>query len=186
MKNMRYGLFSTFRERNNLLQHPLSLFTKIALPLGLFLFALGMILFFAIGVVEGNMADGRIVLLTLVSQGAVWIIIGLILLGVANSGKRRLRHLKQSGKQFKAEIINLTPVIGINVGFTTITVRAECIYLNEQQQRCKVRSNMFIWGNLEHEKLQAEVYVDWNDPYNYAVEITQREFSQHQVDIDYT
>ena len=175
-----------FPSRRNLLKHPLDMFSRIALPLGLFLFFFGLVLFLAIGVAGGNMEDGRIVLLSISTQGLVWGIIGLVFLCIVNSSKRRLRYLKQNGRQFDAEIINLMPVIGVNVGFRTITVHAECIYLNEQQQRCKVKSRMFIWGNLAHEELQATVYVDWNDPYNYAVEITQRELHQPQVDIDYT
>jgi len=175
-----------FPSRRNLLKHPLEMFIGVALFLALFMFILGVVLYLSIGVAGGNVEDGRIVLLTIIPQGVVWGIVGFVCLGIVNSGKRRLRFLKQNGKEFNAEIISLTPVIGVNVGFTTITVRAECIYLNEQQQRCKVKSWMFIWGDLNHDKLQATVHVDWNDPYIYAIEIKERELHQHQVDIDYT
>jgi len=183
---MRFNTLFPFPSRKNLLKHPFDMVTGIFIFVAVFMILLGAFLFFTIGILEGNMDDGRVVLFTIVPQIVVWAIIAVVFICIVSSGKRKLRFLKQNGRQFKAEIINLTPVIGVNVGFSTITVRAECIYLNEQQQRCKVKSNMFIWGNLDHEKLQAEVYVDWNDPYNYAIEITQREFDQHQVDIDYT
>ena len=172
--------------RRGLLKHPLHMFARIALPLGLFFVLLGLVLFWAIGIVGGNIEDARIVLFVISIQGVVWGIIGFVCLCIVSSAKRQLRFLKQNGRQFDAEIISLTPVIGVNVGFTTITVRAECIYLNEQQQRCKVKSGMFIWGDLNPEKLQATVHVDWNDPYIYSLEITERELYQHQVDIDYT
>jgi hypothetical protein len=189
MKNMRLFLLgSPFSiGRRNLLKHPLGVFGRIALFLGLFLFLLGFILFMIIGVVAGNMEAGRVMLFSISTQGVVWGILSLKFTGIANSGERRLRHLKQSGRQFDAEITNLIHVWGINIGLDTPTVYAECIYLNEQQQRCKVKSRMFLWMNLTHEDLKATVYVDWNDPYQYAVEITQKhEHQQPHIDIDYT
>ena len=174
-----------FSGKRFLLRHPFAIFGRIAMWLGLFLFLLGLSLFVIIGVIAGNSETGRIMIFSISSQGLVLGILGLVFNGIAESYARKLRELKQSGRQFEAGIINLSPVSGVNISFYA-TVYAECIYLNEKQQRCKVKSAMFLWNSLKNEGLQAHVYVDWNDPRRYAVEITRRETNQTQVDIDYT
>jgi hypothetical protein len=97
-----------------------------------------------------------------------------------------LETYRSTGRKYDAEIINLSHVIGINMGWYTPTVCAECVYVNEAGQRCKVKSSMFMWENFKHDKLQAEVYTDWDNPQKYAVAITQREDVQAGIDIDYT
>ena len=175
-----------FISRRSLLSHPLASFGKVSLWVGLFLFFLGIVLFLFISVIGGSSEGGFIALLVTSLQGVVWGIIGLVFSFISGANDKKLRILKQLGKCFDAEIINLVPVTGINVGLHTPTVYAECIYINEQQQRCKVRSAMFLWENFKHDGLQAKVYVDWNNPHHYAVEITQKENTQSQIDIDYT
>jgi len=172
--------------KQSLLRHPLASFGKWALLIGLFLFLLGIFLFVIIGVVAGSYESAFIVLPVVSLQGIVWGIIGLVFAFISNANVKKLRELKQSGKRFDAEIVNLLPVIGVNASLHAPTVYAECIYMNSQQQSCKVKSTMFLWENLKHEKLEATVYVDWNEPRRYAVEITQRKDNQPEVDIDYT
>lgn len=167
-----------------LLRHPLAVAGKFAAILGLFLFATGIVIFIIADIFGGGEAV-YIILSILSLQGVVWGIIGVVFLLISGIGKKRLAHLKQYGQRFDAEIINLPPVVGINIGRTP-TVYAECIYHNDMQQRCKVKSTMFLWENYKYDKLKAEVYVDWNDPRYYAVEITGRDEYQENVDIDYT
>ena len=177
---------TSFLGRKVLLQHPLASFSKIALWLGLFLFLLGLLLFVIIGAITGDNEIARVMIFAISSQGLVWGIIGLIFIRIVSANTRKLKELKQSGRQYEAEIINLQPIMGINANLYGLTVYAECIYLNEKQQRCKVKSTMFMWESYKHEGLQAHVYVDWNDPRRYAVEIAKLETGQTQVDIDYT
>ena len=169
-----------------LLRHPFAPFGKIAMGVGVFLFLLGVVLHVLIAVPSDD-EDMRFIFLLVVSlQGVIWGVIGIVFHYISTVGEKRLRYLKQAGKRYDAEIINLAAVVGINVGLHTPTVYAECIYLNDMQQRCKVRSKMFLWESLSHEKLNATVYTDWNDPSRYAVDIARREGLQPDVDIDYT
>ena len=183
---MRYWPFQSMRGRRHLLRHPLTGFGKLALGLGIFFFLLGIVLFTIIDAAVGDRSASWIMILAISSQGVVWGIVGMVIMGVINSHTKKLRDLKQTGKRYEAEIIHLSPMLYVNVSFHTPSVYAECIYVNDQQQRCKVKSPMFLWENLQHDKLQAVAYVDWNNPRRYAVEITERENPQAQFDVDYT
>jgi len=174
-----------FLSGGGLLKHPFTPFGKIALGVGAFLFLLGLLLHLLIAV-PGDNEIGLTLLLAVSLQGVIWGAIGAVFHFIGSASVKRLRDLKQAGKRYEAEITNLTIVPGINVGIHTPTVFAECIYMNDMQQRCKVRSKMFLWESLSHQKLKAVVYTDWNDPSRYAVEITKRDDLQPDVDIDYT
>ena len=163
-----------------LLKHPLAVFGVVALCVGAFLSVLGAIFFFTIPD-EG----GFIALLATSLQGVVWLIIGLVFYLIGYSRRRKLNFLKQEGRRFEAEVTNLYPVVGINIG-TTPTVYAECVYTNDNGQRCKVKTPMFLWKSFHPEDLNAEVYVDWNDPHRYAVQLSRKPQTDTQVDIDYT
>ena len=169
-----------------LLRHPLSGFGKIALWVGIFLLTLATVLAVIFGAVAENREAMWVVLGVTGLQGLVWGSIGVVFTSISGSGVRRLNDLKLNGQRFDAEIINLSPVACVNVNFHFPMVYAECIYINDLQQRCKVKSTMFLWENLSHEKLVAAVYADMYDPRRYAVEITRRETGEAQVDIDYT
>ena len=180
---MRIG-FMPFK--NALLSHPFALFGKLALCIGLFLFVLGVVLAVITHTVGADESTPFTMLMAISSQGVVWLILGIVFGGIAHAAARKLNDLQQRGQRFEAEIMQLTHVMGVNASLHTPTVRAECIYINEQQQRCKVRSAMFLWENFNHEKLQAVVYVDWNDPRRYAVAVTRQEDLQQAFDVDYT
>lgn len=158
-------------------------FWKIALGIGCFLFMLGIGLFF---IFNATGEDAFIALAAVSSQGVVWGVVAAVTWHIGTRGVRRLAQLKQDGRHFPAEIIRLNHAVGINVSLHAPTVYAECIYINTENQRCKVKSTLFLWENFSHKKLQANVYVDWNDPRRYAVEITRKEDAQVPVDIDYT
>ena len=163
-----------------LLKHPLSIAVLITLLVGAFLIVLGLILF----AVLSAPADFP-VLLAVGLNGVVVMLLGVIFALVSSTNSRRIRRYKRDGRQFSAEIVELNPVAGIATG-TTPAVYAVCIYTNDSGQRCKVKSSMFLWRNFQPDSLQAEVYVDWNAPHRYAVEITRRALPDGGVDIDYT
>ncbi|MCL2198945.1 MAG: hypothetical protein FWB80_08490 [Defluviitaleaceae bacterium] len=168
--------------KNALLKHPLGVFAKIAVFVGLFLFVLGLVI--AAFTTSGE--DRLIVLLSVSSQGIVWWIIAAVMGFISYRNVRKLEFYKQEGKLFDAEITNLFPVAYINIG-SIPTMYAECVYTNENDQRCKVKTPMFLWKNFRDTAgLKASVYVDYSDPSKYAVELTPTEENTTQVDIDYT
>jgi len=151
---------------------------------GLFLLILGVVLFFILYISNG---DSAFVTLGVVGgQGVIWLILSAIFGGIAGSGKKRIAEFKSYGKHYEAEITSLNPVQGVNVNMHTPVVTADCIYINDLQQRCKVRSRMFLWKGFSPEGLKADVYVDYNDPRKYAVEITAAGGDEPGVDVDYT
>jgi hypothetical protein len=162
-----------------LLKHPLAIFGKIAFFVGIFLFVLGIVIYLASG------DSDRSALWAVSFQGVVWGISGVIFSVIGFRPAAKLKALKHEGKRFDAEISSLNFVSGINMGHHA-TVYAECIYTNENGQRCKVKTPMFLWKSIHPEDLRAEVYVDYNDPRRYAVEISRTEETGPQVDIDYT
>ncbi|MCL1844084.1 MAG: hypothetical protein FWF79_09745 [Defluviitaleaceae bacterium] len=168
-------------EMRFLLSHPLSLAGKILLGIGLFLLALGAILFPVIP----DRLESIMVLFAIAFPGLIMAIIGFIFARIVAGNNKNLQILKQEGKSYDAEIVRLNIAWGINVGATP-AVSAECIYTNDNGQRCKVKSPLFVWLSMNPDGLKATVYTDYNDPQKYAVEIIRREENQPHVDIDYT
>lgn len=167
--------------KKSLLKHPLSVFAKVAVFVGIFLFVLGLVI--AAFVPGGE--DRLAVLLSVSSQGILWLVIAGITAIIGYTKTRKLGFYKQEGRSFPAEITDLVPISYINMGATP-TLYAECVYTNEGGQRCKVKTPMFIWKNFEKSSLKATVYVDYSDPSKYAVELTPSETNPTEVDIDYT
>jgi len=174
-----------FLPKMGMLKHPFSLFGKIALCVGAFLFFLGLALHILVGLPSDDPDMHRIFLYVLSLQGVIWGTLGLVFSIINHTIQQKSKTLTETGQRYEAEITSLIAVAGINIGHTP-TVYAECIYINEQQQRCKVKSRMFLWENYSFEKLKAVVYTDWNDPSRYFVEITRRDDFVTDVDVDYT
>jgi len=114
-------------------------------------------------------------------QAIVFTLIGLIPLIRIRADVRKFERLKREGDPFEAEITALIPP---KWTCSEPSKQAECIYVNKADQRCKVVSRAFVWSSQGSDELSATVYVDRNDPYQYAVEITTH--NTQQVDIDYT
>ena len=180
---MRIGPLISFK--NAMLRHPFDPFGKMALIIGLLLFSIGCAIAAIAHFAAGEEVSPLIFLFAIASQGVVWLLMGVIFGGIARAQNAKLNDLRQRGRRYDGEIVRLSPVMGVHMG-STPTVVAECLYVNEEQQRCKVKSAMFLWRDYRHDTLQAAVYADWNDPRRYAVEITQRAETQPAVDIDYT
>ncbi|MCL1863521.1 MAG: hypothetical protein FWF78_08150 [Defluviitaleaceae bacterium] len=164
-----------------ILRHPLSIFWKISVGVGLFLFVLGLV----IAMFVPDDGDRLIVFYTVSAQGLIWLICGIVLAIVSHNKTQKLAFYKQEGQHFAAEIVNLVPVPYVNMG-TMPVLYAECMYTNEKGQRCKVKTRMFMWKNYDKNSLKADVYVDYADPAKYAVEITPGGENNIEVDIDYT
>lgn len=164
-----------------LLKHPLGVFGAVLLCVGIPLSVLAVILFFVI-------TDGEAAFTTLLAvgiNGVVWLVLGLIFSLIARSGRNRLNDLKHEGRRFEAEITRLYPISGVHI-LLTPTVYAECVYVNDGNQRCEVKSPLFFWKSIYPEGLTAEVYVDYNAPQRYAVEISRKPHNDPKVDIEYT
>jgi len=164
---------------------PLTVFGIVALCVGGFLSAIGLILFLVL-FPNVSRLGGIIVLAVVGGMGLIWLIIGLIISGINAKANSKLMHLKDTGDSFQAEDIVLIPTNAVRVN-NNPAVFAECIYVNNFGQRCRVRSRMFMWNKWGQEKaLRAIVYVDRQDPSFYAVEMSFSVEANGQVDIDYS
>jgi len=177
-----------FVHRQPTFRSPLVVFGIVALGIGTFLF-LGGLIGFAIARSVGDDAGriaGTILLLTLSGQGAIWLVVGLIVRSKNIKAERLLEYLRAYGDHFQAEEVVIVPNHAVRVN-NSPSVRAECIYTNQSGQRCRVRSRMFMWHLWGQESaLGATVFVDRQDPSIYAVEMYYNPMNNSQVDIDYT
>ena len=164
---------------------PSAVFGIVALCIGGALSAIGLILFIILFPGVSRLA-GIIVLSTVGGIGVIWLIIGLIVSGVNSRANTKLMHLKDTGESYQAEDIVLIPTNTMVVN-NNPSVYAQCIYVNNHGQRCKVRSRLFMWNRWgQEEALRAIIYVDRQDPSNYAVEMFYFEGTNGQVDLDFT
>ena len=169
---------SFFASDKMLLTNPYALFGKIALILGLFFAILGVVLFAFIGSDAGTL---RAILI----NGALWLIIGLVIILFNCVEVSKMKHLKQKGVSYDVEIINLMPSASVRIGNIPV-IYIEGIYINGQGHRCKVRSRLFLWRNYSKDGLYAKVYVDMQNPRRQTLEITEITKNNHRIDIDYT
>jgi len=129
--------------------------------------------------------DARTASIVTFSQILVFAVLSAVFLFIGSRGASRLRRLKETGTRYDAEITTIVPSMHIHIAFY-VTIHAECLYINRNQQRCMVKSPLFLWKNLEKDGLKASVYVGDN-PRDYAVEITENEEmnANANFDIDY-
>ncbi|MCL1996373.1 MAG: hypothetical protein FWG63_09230 [Defluviitaleaceae bacterium] len=180
---MRMYLIRTglpFFSDNMLLKTSWEIGSKACLYVGVFLIMLGALLSHIIGI-----NGGPITFFILALQGVVWCIVSLVLSRINRAKINKLQHLKEVGNHYKAEISALLPNPTININKPVVF--AELIYVNEQGQRCKIKTGSFMWKSYSSsDGLCASVYTDKRNPANYAVEITQSKNIQTDIDIDYT
>ena len=186
---MRYSMLNS--SENIFLRHPLDRFSKIALLIGVLVSFVGIVITCALWftVADIDMITLLIITATVTLQGVVWLLIGAIMRAKIRAGENNLRILQQLGQRYEAEITELVPYLAYvnsNLRYAYVAVRAECVYVNSMQQRCKVVSTPLTWKSYDSAGLKAVVFVDLNDPYKYAVEITRTDESNMQVDVDYT
>ena len=166
-------------------RHPLVVFSKVALSIGIGMLIIGIIVFTVTHSYDETLA-GFIIILVFGIQGVVWLTIGLVITGINNRAAKKLSLLKEIGECYVAEEIILIPSNVVRVNNAS-SVYAECIYTNNSGQRCRVKSRMFMWYRWGREKdnLHAIIYVDRQDPSQYAVEMSFNEAAvNNRVDFD--
>ena len=154
----------------NKLIRPTFLFILISLPL-------------AIGFTIGGLFMGyyieefTLILNPLVPLGVVAFIIALIGAFMILSERKKVAGLKEHGEKFDADALSINAIQSItghryiNWNYGGVTSTIDCAYTNASGEKCLVRSKLFIfraWDSTEN--IQAQVYVDKNDPRRYYVE----------------
>ena len=168
------------------LKNPIATFGIIALWIGVGVTIVGVVVFFVLQ--HFNETHASIVTLAVVSgQGLIWFIIGLVITMRNRRALKLLYELKDTGKQYEAEEITLIPYRNVQINHSPAAY-AECIYINDSGQRCRVKSRIFAWNRWGQGEdiLRATIYVDRQDPSRYAVEMQFDEKARGQVDVDYT
>ena len=94
----------------------------------------------------------------------------------------KLERLKREGLCYNAEILRITQNnTGIKMG-ATISVFADCRFINSERKTCLVRSGSFVIGNfmglrsraldgIQNQNWTAKVYVSKGNPRDYYVAI---------------
>ena len=172
--------------KNPNFKHPAALFGIIALCIGLFLLIVGIVIFVVLHSFDETFAS-ILVLAIVGGQGLIWLSVGLIITGINRRAAKKLWELRDFGDAYEAEEIMLIHSNSVYINYSP-AVHAECIYINSQGQRCKVKSRMFMWNRWgqDKENLRAMIYVDRQDPSRYAVEMMYAEQENQRVDVDYT
>jgi len=158
------------------------LISCIAFPLGLGLFIGGLFMGYYTDVFSMFWNP-------LTPQGLIWVAIGTVGLLIMWGGGRKAARLKDDGLRYDAEIINISSSNNVNyvrIGGYSASGRVECAYVNQQGERCLVRSRMLlVRGGDSADTLAAVVYVDRDDPKRYAVEVFRKTASAQGFDRDY-
>jgi len=166
-------------------KNPLRIFGIVSLWVGIALTILGIVIY-AILSFYGEPFAAMLTLAIIGGQGAIWLIIGVIITGRIKKAARKAAYLKEYGECFKAVEIFLVENHAVRIN-NAPAVYAECIYVNNQSQRVRVKSTMFMWHRWgQEDTLSALIYVDRQDPSLYTVEMIFNEGANGQIDIDYT
>ena len=115
-------------------------------------------------------------------SGLVELILGTVFYAIAVNGKNRMTRLKQSGLKFGAKTIELKKIAGVRAG-RYISARLECSYTNHEGKSCLVKSRIFL--AQKDAIYDAIIYVNPNDPTDYAVEVLSRSKAHFEHDHDY-
>ena len=162
---------------------------KICLTLGAGLFVLYVILGAAFGFLSGMLAIGI--------NGVAWSALGGGFYLYFQFIRRKLERLRREGLCYDAEILRIVPNnSGIRIG-ATISVYAECSYINSEEKSCLVRSNSVLIGNfmgissytldgVQSQNWVVKVYVSTSDPRDYYVAIYENDKTANmKPDYDY-
>ena len=128
-----------------------------------------------------------------VIQGGVWATMCIIFWAISARGEGRLKRLKEEGELFDGVIEDFHQVNGVRI-MHYLTLRADCSYMNHEQKKCLVRSRAFLYGNtpsanftkgLSGSDFTVQVYVNRENPHDYAVELFEQGGEPISADYDY-
>jgi len=155
---------------------------------GIFIAIVGIIV--SLGVRTIDNPDARLASIITLSVmgglGGIFFIIGFVITNINRKAARKLADLKEYGDKYEAEDVVLVSSNSVMINHNP-AVYAECIYINQSGQRCRVKSRLFMWNRWGEEKdaLGATVYVDRQDPSYYAVEMYYKQSAKGQIDLDF-
>lgn len=160
---------------------------KAAIFSGLICASVGALIFI-IGIIMGHFNDEGfgLFLNPLTPQGVPWLVIGGVILASLAKSKRRIAHLKEEGFTYDAEVLGFTsPLFGYH-GLSRHGVRFDLAYVNQQGEKCLVRSKVYMIGFSENaESMLGKVYVNPDNPAKYEVEVFRKYLDKIQYDKDY-
>ena len=152
------------------------------LGVGILVFAIGFFLDNSTAVLVLRIVGGSLAL-----SGVIELIVATIFRGLVRKEQEKLDRLKETGRSFAAEIIEVKRHLGvhtIHMGYISYSAYAECSYQNQDGKTCLVRSRSFLAS--PHVNYSAVVHVDHHNPAEYAVEIFIQSPSIHvKADFDY-
>ena len=130
-------------------------------------------------------------------HAAIWTLLALIFFALSIITKTRLSRLKETGDKYEGTIVDTIPLYGVNI-MHYLTARVDCSYINDQQQKCLVRSHAYLFDGarsaprtyrynvaLHLNTYTVHIYVNRNDPRDYAVEINKDTGEPIKADHDY-
>ena len=102
---------------------------------------------------------------------AIWCVVSLLFYMLAKKNEQRLQRLKRDGIPFPAKVKDVLRLPGIRVGLNN-PFYAACSFVNEEGITCFAKSKAAMtWLYVDKDILEAVVYVNRDDPTDYAVEL---------------
>lgn len=124
----------------------------------------------AVGLI-GNFFNSTI-LEAMLLHVSMWLILFLTLMSKLTYDKKKLKNLKHSGAYMDSEIEDIIPAAWIRVGNYT-SCRIVCRFIYEGKEY-KAVSNYYVLTPFQRkEDLDANVYIDKDNPAKYSVELFQ-------------
>ena len=118
-------------------------------------------------------------------QGLAWCAISLFFFVLSQKNDSKLRRLKYDGAAYEGTVEEINPLYGVKV-LHYLTFRADCSYVNDEGKTCLVRSRAMLMSRFDgRENIAAKIYVNRNDPKDYAVELLELSSSNIKADYDY-
>lgn len=147
----------------------------VGVSLSLLFLALSLpFLVLALFVIEAEPNWGYVPVLTLLANGALWLLLGLFGFGYNKVLCNKLSRLKASEGPYEVVIERILPNWGVRLG-GYITAAVEGHYTDGSGNIHTVRSTNHIFTTFEkRDDFTANVYVDQKNPKVYAVEILRR------------
>ena len=112
-------------------------------------------------------------MLTIRTIGVVWIALSLPFNLYSMYLSKKLRRLKRDGVSFDAKILEIVPMPRNIVQISNyITAYVRCNYESEEGEVRNIKSRYLLMSpGVNENSLSATVYVDFYNPYDYAIEV---------------
>lgn len=124
--------------------------------------------------------------------GAVFFVLGMCFYLYGKSTYVKRERLKMNGVAYDAEVVRILPNPIIRI-YSYVSAVVECGYRNHEGKTCLVKSGTLLLSRVffpyltvkENGPLYAKVYVNRNNPADYAVEVYIETAPSVKFDLDY-